>query len=65
VINRILWNERDKDIDAIVLHNATVHVEQILSPETPEWQVRLIELIEEALDRGEEIHLLYPWEYRR
>lgn len=28
-INRILWNERGKDIDEIVLHGATVHVEQM------------------------------------
>lgn len=28
-IDRILWNERDKDIDEIVLHNVTVHVEQM------------------------------------
>ena len=27
--DRILWNERDKDIDEIVIHNATVHVEQM------------------------------------
>jgi hypothetical protein len=40
-------------------------IRDILPPETPEWQARLIERIEEALDRGEEIHLLYPWEYRR
>jgi hypothetical protein len=29
VVDRILWNERDGDIDEIVLHNATVHVEQM------------------------------------
>lgn len=29
-MNRILWNERDADIDEIVLHDvATVHVEQM------------------------------------
>lgn len=28
-VNRILWNVRDKDIDEIVLHDATVHVEQM------------------------------------
>jgi hypothetical protein len=28
-MNRILWNVRDKDIDEIVIHNATVHVEQM------------------------------------
>ena len=28
-VNRILWNERGKDIDEIVLHDATVHIEQM------------------------------------
>lgn len=28
-VGRILWNRRDKDIDEIVLHDATVHVEQM------------------------------------
>ena len=27
--NRILWNVRDEDIDEIVLHDATVHIEQM------------------------------------
>lgn len=28
-MNRILWNRRGEDIDEIVLHNVTVHVEQM------------------------------------
>jgi len=28
-MNRILWNERGKDIDEIIVHNATIHVEQM------------------------------------
>lgn len=28
-MNRILWNERGGEIDEIVLHNATVHIEQM------------------------------------
>lgn len=28
-MNRILWNQRGHDIDEIVLHDATVHVEQM------------------------------------
>jgi len=28
-MNRILWNVRGDDIDEIVLHNATVHIEQM------------------------------------
>ncbi len=28
-VDRILWNERGGDIDEIVLHNVTVHVEQM------------------------------------
>ena len=28
-MNRILWNKRDEDIDEVVLHDATVHVEQM------------------------------------
>jgi len=28
-MNRILWNTRDNDIDEIVCHNATVHIEQM------------------------------------
>ena len=28
-MNRILWNVRGEDIDEIVLHNVTVHVEQM------------------------------------
>ena len=28
-MNRILWNERGKDIDEIVMHDATVHIEQM------------------------------------
>jgi hypothetical protein len=27
--NRILWNERGRDIDEIVVHDCTVHVEQM------------------------------------
>jgi len=28
-MNRILWNTRDTDIDELVCHNATVHIEQM------------------------------------
>ncbi len=28
-MNRILWNQRNGEIDEIVLHDATVHIEQM------------------------------------
>lgn len=34
--SRILWNRRGEDIDELVLHNATVHIEQM---DTRRWWI--------------------------